>query len=165
MPRPLRGVFTAALIIPAMAGRPGRQRAGFQPVREAELPDRIELAYAPRSPDLVYASVNQNSGEVWGSTNGGQTFSLISTGYSYLGGQGWYDNIIWVDPSDANTVIVGGIDLWRSKGGAYFYEDQSVVECANPAHADSMLLSPILILMAHRIRPFSLAMMGVYKDR
>ncbi len=35
--------------------------------------------------------------------------------------QGWYDNIIAVDPSDENTVWVGGVDLFRSDdGGASF---------------------------------------------
>jgi hypothetical protein len=31
--------------------------------------------------------------------------------------QGWYDNVIAVDPSDENTVWVGGIDLFRSNNG------------------------------------------------
>ncbi|MDQ3817915.1 MAG: DUF4214 domain-containing protein, partial [Acidobacteriota bacterium] len=47
------------------------------------------------------------------SSDGGQTYTLVNTGKNYLGGQGWYDNIIWVDPTNSNTVIVGGIDLWR----------------------------------------------------
>jgi hypothetical protein len=31
--------------------------------------------------------------------------------------QGWYDNVIAVDPSDENTVWAGGIDVWRSDNG------------------------------------------------
>ena len=31
--------------------------------------------------------------------------------------QGWYDNVIAVDPADANRVWVGGIDLFRSDDG------------------------------------------------
>jgi uncharacterized repeat protein (TIGR01451 family) len=31
--------------------------------------------------------------------------------------QGWYDNVIAVDPTDANKVWVGGIDVWRSDNG------------------------------------------------
>ena len=31
--------------------------------------------------------------------------------------QGWYDNVIAVDPTDANRVWAGGIDLWRSDNG------------------------------------------------
>ncbi|MBI4863044.1 MAG: hypothetical protein HY815_22685 [Candidatus Riflebacteria bacterium] len=29
-------------------------------------------------------------------------------------GQGWYDNVIAVDPTDRNRIFLGGIDLWRS---------------------------------------------------
>jgi uncharacterized repeat protein (TIGR01451 family) len=31
--------------------------------------------------------------------------------------QGWYDNVIAIDPTDENKVWVGGIDLWRSDNG------------------------------------------------
>jgi hypothetical protein len=76
--------------------------------------DRVEIAYAASNPDIVYASIYINSGEIWKSTDGGQSFSLINTGDSYLGQQGWYDNALWVDPTNPEHVIVGGIDLWRS---------------------------------------------------
>lgn len=78
---------------------------------------RVELAYAPSAPSIVYASVNAASGSIYSSTNGGQSYALVSTGSNYLGTQGWYDNIIWVDPTNPNTLIVGGIDLWRSTNG------------------------------------------------
>ncbi|WP_193188886.1 WD40/YVTN/BNR-like repeat-containing protein [Nisaea sediminum] len=85
---------------------------------------RVELAYATANPDIVYASVNQNSGEIWKSTDGGQTFTKRASHTSggaaanYLGGQGWYDNVIWAGvPNDPDFVMVGGIDLWRSTDG------------------------------------------------
>jgi photosystem II stability/assembly factor-like uncharacterized protein len=78
---------------------------------------RVELAYAPSNPLIVYASEDNNSGEVYQSTDGGQTYSLVNTGNNYLGGQGWYDNCVWVDPTNPNTVVVGGLDLWRSTDG------------------------------------------------
>ncbi len=78
---------------------------------------RIEVAFAPSNASIVYASVNNNSGEVWKSTDYGQTYSLTNTGNSFLGTQGWYDNIVWVDPTNASNVMVGGIDLWRSTDG------------------------------------------------
>jgi uncharacterized repeat protein (TIGR01451 family) len=31
--------------------------------------------------------------------------------------QGWYDNVLAVDPSDSNKVWAGGIDVWRSDNG------------------------------------------------
>lgn len=38
-------------------------------------------------------------------------------GTSSMLNQGWYDNVIAVDPLDSNRVWVGGIDLWRSDNG------------------------------------------------
>jgi photosystem II stability/assembly factor-like uncharacterized protein len=81
---------------------------------------RIEVAYAASSPNIVYASVNNNSGEVYVSSDGGQTYSFVSNP-QHVGGQGWYDNCIWVDPTNPNILMVGGTDVYRSiNGGASF---------------------------------------------
>lgn len=78
---------------------------------------RVEVAYAPGSPNIVYASVDRNGGDFYRSADGGENFTLVNTGTNYLGNQGWYDNVIWVNPQDSNFVIVGGIRLWRSTNG------------------------------------------------
>jgi photosystem II stability/assembly factor-like uncharacterized protein len=78
---------------------------------------RIELVYAPGNGAIVYASCNNNGGEIYKSTDGGQSYARVNTGQNYLGTQGWYDNAIWVSPSSSQTLIVGGIDLWRSTNG------------------------------------------------
>ncbi len=84
---------------------------------------RVELAYAPSSPNIIYASVNNNNGEVYrstdgNSTDGSMTFTLVNTTNNFFlnsgGNQGEYDNIVWVNPQDPAYVIVGGINLWRS---------------------------------------------------
>jgi Divergent InlB B-repeat domain/Calx-beta domain/Viral BACON domain/Bacterial pre-peptidase C-terminal domain len=98
---------------------------------------RIEVAYSLNTPAIVYASVFVNSGEVYRSDNGGQSYVLVNTGLSYLDGQGWYDNIIWVDPTNSNIVIVGGIDLWRSTdGGVSFTKISQWFSAPQSAHAD-----------------------------
>ena len=60
------------------------------------------------------------------STNSGTSFVAKSTtpnilGYSNTGatagGQGWYDLSIAVSPINANLVIVGGVDIWKSTDG------------------------------------------------
>ncbi len=82
---------------------------------------RIEIAYAPNTPAAVYASADNNYGEVYRSLDGGQTYSLRNTGTNYFlepgSEQGWYDNCIWVDPTNPNIIVVGGLDLWRSTDG------------------------------------------------
>lgn len=98
---------------------------------------RVEVAYARSSPNSVFASVDNSSGQIYGSTDGGQTYTQLSTGYGYLGGQGWYDNVIWVDPTTTNVLVVGGIDLWRSTDGGLTLTKISQWQSApNSAHAD-----------------------------
>lgn len=105
--------------------------------------DRVEVAYAPTDATVVYASVDINNGEIWKSTNGGASFAKVNTlAYNFLGNQGWYDNALWVDPTNANTLIVGGIDLWRSTDGGVSLTRISTWQYGGPlgsyasAHAD-----------------------------
>ena len=79
--------------------------------------NRVELACAPSSPNIVYASENNNGGEIYASADGGVTYALRNTGTNYLGNQGDYANCIWVDPTNPNTLIVGGLDLYLSTDG------------------------------------------------
>jgi hypothetical protein len=100
---------------------------------------RVEVAYAPNNPTIVYASVERNSGEIYKSANGGQSYigPVNVASDAYLGGQGWYDNIIWVDPTNSDTIIVGGIDLWRStNGGATLTKISQWWSAPVSAHAD-----------------------------
>jgi photosystem II stability/assembly factor-like uncharacterized protein len=115
---------------------------------------RVELAYAPSDPQLVYASMDVGRGSIWWSLNGGQDFSLLSnTPDDYLGTQGWYDNVIWVAPDDPVRLVVGGIDLWRftAPGGSLRrisdwrdYHDGLDTDTdgnvANSAHADQHII-------------------------
>lgn len=102
---------------------------------------RVEIAYASSNPAIVYASVDNRGGELYVSTDGGQTFTLRNTGQDFFsaggGSQGWYDNALWVDPTNSNTLIVGGIDLWRSTdGGATFIKISRWESAPHSAHAD-----------------------------
>ncbi len=101
---------------------------------------RVEIAIAPSNSSIVYASV-ANSG-LYRSDDGGATFAQTSaTNYMAHPGspsQGWWDNAIWVDPTDADTVVVGGIDLWRSRdGGATLTRISQWQFAPSSAHADN----------------------------
>lgn len=82
---------------------------------------RIEVAYSRSNTSFVYASADNNDGEVYFSSDGGHSFVLRNGGSNFFNGgsgsQGWYDNTLWVDPTNSNIVIVGGIFLWRSTNG------------------------------------------------
>jgi photosystem II stability/assembly factor-like uncharacterized protein len=83
---------------------------------------RIELAYATTNPQVVYASADGTEGiTVYRSTDGGHSFRLVNSTPTALPDQYNYDNVIWVDPTNRNVIVVGGVRLWRSTdGGANF---------------------------------------------
>ena len=90
---------------------------------------RIAMAVSAANPAYVYllAANNTDSGfkGLMRSTNSGGTFTSQSTTPNVLGfdngadagGQGWYDLAIAVSPTNAEEVIVGGINHWRSTNG------------------------------------------------
>jgi hypothetical protein len=99
---------------------------------------RVETAYAPSSPNIVYASIDLAGGSLYRSIDGGVSYSLVFNGSpDYLGSQGWYDNALFVDPTNPDFVIVGGIDLYRStNGGVSFTPLSTWWAWPNSAHAD-----------------------------
>ncbi|MEI6736975.1 MAG: Calx-beta domain-containing protein, partial [Pseudomonadota bacterium] len=106
---------------------------------------RAELTWAQATPNLVYASVDNTDqtsgarGEVYKSIDGGITWTFVSSP-KHLSEQGDYDNTIWVDPLDANHVIVGGLDLHRSTDGGLTFTKISDWRFGGPGnpqpHAD-----------------------------
>lgn len=105
---------------------------------------RMTISIAPSDNDIVYVCMANNGGsgatgqfiDVFRSTDGGDTWEprvdfaqeispfLLSNlifGAGCFGNgqfaQGWYDNIIRVDPVNPDVVWVGGVDLFRSDDG------------------------------------------------
>lgn len=100
---------------------------------------RIALAVSPAEPTWVYAiAVNSDDGlyAIYKSIDSGVTFVKVFDGISPpdqnnllgwddgtdIGGQGWYDLAIAVSPTDANTVLIGGINTWLSKDGGLTWD-------------------------------------------
>ncbi|MCG3128652.1 MAG: hypothetical protein CHACPFDD_03541 [Phycisphaerae bacterium] len=76
---------------------------------------RVEVTWGIGT--TAWASMDAGGGAIWRSTDYGASFTIRNNTKStpdYLGTQGGYDNIIWAAPDDANLVVVGGIELWRS---------------------------------------------------
>lgn len=94
--------------------------------------ERIELAVSRSSPNVVYASLDESSGQIWKSSDGGVTYVRVSTP-AHLSTQGWYDNAVWVDPTNADHVVVGGVSLSQSTNGGVSFV--SVTSCHSDQHA------------------------------
>ncbi|MDJ0520925.1 MAG: hypothetical protein QNJ90_02505 [Planctomycetota bacterium] len=110
---------------------------------------RVETTWATGVADVVYASVysdtNNASGSrsvLYRSTDNGETFTIQNQTTNFLAQQGWYDNIVWVAPTDTagnpddQTVIVGGVWLFRSTDGGATFTQISNGNDPSP-HADN----------------------------
>jgi photosystem II stability/assembly factor-like uncharacterized protein len=100
--------------------------------------DHIELAYSPTVSGLVYANASSNSGEVWKSTDGGQTFFRVTTQ-----GKTWCSFAacpIWDSPIDSNFLIAGGYPLLArsTDGGVTFANVGFGGTLSGEIHADSL---------------------------
>ncbi len=113
---------------------------------------RSEFAWSTSTPNLVFASVDNTDqtsgsrGEVYKSEDGGQTWVFMSSP-KHLSQQGDYDNTIWVDPTNALNIVVGGLDLYRSIDGGTTFTRISTWQSAGPGlpqpHADHhQIVSP-----------------------
>ncbi|MCZ2355244.1 MAG: PKD domain-containing protein, partial [Bacteroidia bacterium] len=91
---------------------------------------RIQLATTAAAANNVYAIIAKNSNSgllgVYRSTNSGTSFSTITTSPNLLAndvagsaadGQGFYDLAITVDPTNANIIYVGGVNIWKTTNG------------------------------------------------
>lgn len=91
---------------------------------------RLEFDITPANPDVVYvigaSSSDYGFGGLYKSINKGVSFTLQANspnimGYEFdgsdAGGQGYYDLAIAVSPTDENTVLTGGINVWKSTDG------------------------------------------------
>lgn len=114
---------------------------------------RIEMAVAPSAPGTLYALMELQTEGIGGlrkSSDFGATWQSMpfpnwcsqgSFSNDFTNGQAWFDLIAAVDPNDANTVIIGGIDLFKSTnaGGTWNQLTQwTPAGCGLPStiHAD-----------------------------
>ncbi len=101
---------------------------------------RIEIHYAKSTPGMVYATASSGSISVWRSTNGGQSYARRSSG-GVVSTLVNYNNALWVDPTNSNRILVGGLDAYRStNGGSSFTKISSWSRYPNSAHADQHLM-------------------------
>ncbi|NOX18544.1 MAG: T9SS type A sorting domain-containing protein [Chlorobi bacterium] len=98
--------------------------------------DRIELVQSESSPNIIYAvfstaivssitHLRNGLRGIYKTSNYGLSWEKLSDpplspttlGNSYLGLQGWYDNVITVSPSDPDLIYAGGTTLVKTTDG------------------------------------------------
>lgn len=84
---------------------------------------RLEIDISESSPTTVYAGISQtisNGAGLYGiyrTTNGGATWTLQATSPNMYAGQGWYNLVVKVHPTNPNEVWSNGLDAYRSTDG------------------------------------------------
>ncbi|HEU4718708.1 MAG TPA: PKD domain-containing protein, partial [Bacteroidia bacterium] len=94
--------------------------------------DRMAIAVTAANSAYIYmvagSAANDGFYGFYKSTNSGTSFTQVTVsspsnilGWASAGndtgGQGWYDLSIDADPTNANAVIVGGVNVWRTTNG------------------------------------------------
>jgi photosystem II stability/assembly factor-like uncharacterized protein len=91
-------------------------------------------------------------GRVYQTTNGGASWSMLtapppslSSAKGFCGKQCYYDLYVAVDPTDPNTLYLGGLDLYRSTNGGTSWVDLGGYTTPNYIHVDqhAFTFSPI----------------------
>lgn len=91
---------------------------------QSNLPDawkgKIQLAYAPKNPNRVYASIGNgfevnidNASWLCRSDDFGSTFDVVNT-TDFARWQGWYAHHLAVSPTNPDELFVIGIAVWKS---------------------------------------------------
>jgi hypothetical protein len=90
---------------------------------------RLAISVSGANSSLVAAVSSSGTGAfngLYSSTNSGVSYTLKSSTPNILNssptgsgtsGQGWYDLCISISPSNANTIYVGAVNLWKSTNG------------------------------------------------
>ncbi|MBI4442323.1 MAG: hypothetical protein HY649_02985 [Acidobacteria bacterium] len=96
---------------------------------------RIALAIAPTAPNTVYALIVRSSdfnlNGLYRSLDGGNTWVRLNTLPENIfledgAGQGLFNLLVKVDPTDDGVVYVGGVDLWKSTNHGATWQNLSL---------------------------------------
>lgn len=82
---------------------------------------RVEITVSPVNTNYVWASaqgtLSNSQSDLYLSKDAANSWSVLEdesgSNIDFLGGQGWYNNIITPHPYDANSVYVGGVNLFK----------------------------------------------------
>ena len=123
--------------------------------------NRIEIAVTPDEPNSVFALISDNfddgfyalyksvdQGVNWQIVYGDETEDMNLLGWSASGtdngGQGWYDLSLAVSPTNADVILVGGVNLWKTIDGGENWMLSGFWQISkdyNYVHADQHILA------------------------
>jgi photosystem II stability/assembly factor-like uncharacterized protein len=79
---------------------------------------KTKIAVSPDNPNVIYAnyvsSQNSQSLGIYRSDDNGATWVPQNTTTNMVNSQGWYNLTLAADPNNVNTLIAGGVSLYRS---------------------------------------------------
>lgn len=96
---------------------------------------RVSIALAESQPNILYALGSQNgNGVVYKTTNKANSWSLLKTFEpAFFNNQQFYNICVAVSPVNPDLVLIGGIDIWKSKnGGASWVNISNAYSGGNP---------------------------------
>ncbi|MBB4079564.1 photosystem II stability/assembly factor-like uncharacterized protein [Lewinella aquimaris] len=93
---------------------------------------RIGLAIAPSNPNILYALVEAKENGLYKSTDGGETFQLVSK--KNIGTRPFYYAELYVDPQNENRIFNVHTWLERSEDGGKSFEE--IANYGNAVHPD-----------------------------
>src|SRR6185295_2262670 len=92
---------------------------------------KIGIAVSPAKPSRVWAIIEHDSGGVYRSDDGGDSWQYVNTDRK-LRQRAWYYSQIIADPKDTNVVYVLNVQFFRSRDGGKTFR-----EPVNAPHGDN----------------------------
>ncbi|MFI5263574.1 MAG: T9SS type A sorting domain-containing protein, partial [Candidatus Kapaibacterium sp.] len=112
-----------------------------------DLKSTVTLGISKSDVSKIYASIGNGDNTTVGlalSSDYGSTWNLVNS-TQYMSNQSFYDNACAVNPGNANTVLVGGLDIYSSTNGGTILNQRtdwrSSSSQSNFSHADIHVLA------------------------
>ena len=86
---------------------------------------RAEVAIAPSNSSVVYAYFEGPPASFWRTTNGGASWTQMSSGTNACDGPCWYNAVVRVDPTNSSIVYRGTVHVFKSTNGGSSWTDLS----------------------------------------